>query len=50
LGFVNAWGFDLLKILKIFREYVDLWGQEIKSSSSFLGVLLMHGGNNSQTS
>jgi len=25
LGFVIAWGFDLLKFLKIFCEYVDVW-------------------------
>jgi hypothetical protein len=37
LGFVNAWGFDLLKLFFIFCDYVDVWGQEILKIQVFGG-------------
>jgi hypothetical protein len=37
LGFVNAWGFDLLKLFFIFCDYVDVWRQEIFFNSGFWG-------------
>jgi hypothetical protein len=38
LGFVNARGFDLLKLFFIFYDYVDVWGQEFFLNSGFWGL------------
>ncbi len=36
-GFVNAWGFDLLKFIYLFCDYVDVQGQEFFFKSDFWG-------------